>query len=477
MHVVWPVVETKPFVSGWHLDCICDHLQAQWQGDIRNLLINVPPRHTKSLTCAVLFPAWTWLQDPSFQWLWNTYAQNLSTRDSVKCRRLIQSRVYRTLLDRAVERWGYNDAGFRITTDQNTKTRFENDKGGYRLASSVGGTNTGEGGDAIGVDDPHNVLRVESRTDREAITTWWDDVMSTRLNDPRTGFRTVIMQRSHAQDLSGYLLKKHEAGIEEWAHLKLPAHYTGSNCIMTGIGWEDPRNKVGEPLHPERIGHAELDRIAASLTPYGTAAQLEQEPVPKEGSMFDRVNFKIVEGFDHSLIDATVRYWDKAASETKGSAYSAGVRMHRLRGHRGLPTFIIDSVIRGRWSFKEREDVIKATAKSDAQEFGRLDVNTYIEQEPGSGGKESAQSTIANLAGYIIEADRPIGDKATRARPLAVQVQGHNVSLLEAAWNMAFLDEITLFPKSDFKDQTDAASGGFAKINPATEDAEEIGTW
>ena len=149
----WPVVEpSTPFVPGWHIDAIIQHLEAVTGGQIRNLLINVPPRHMKSLLVAVFWPVWEWIRWPQRRWLFSSYSAQLSIRDSVKCRRLIESPWYQ-------ERWADR---FALTSDQNTKGRFDNNRSGYRLSTSVGGSATGEGGDRIVCDDPNNVNEVES---------------------------------------------------------------------------------------------------------------------------------------------------------------------------------------------------------------------------------------------------------------------------------------------------------------------------
>src|SRR5207253_2763107 len=117
----------------------------------------------KSLLVSVFWPMWEWTTHPSRRWLFASYAQTLSIRDSLKCRRLIQSDWYQA-------RWGHK---FALTSDQNAKVRFDNDATGYRLATSVGGVGTGEGGDRIVVDDPHNVLEAESDAVRKGTLLWW----------------------------------------------------------------------------------------------------------------------------------------------------------------------------------------------------------------------------------------------------------------------------------------------------------------
>ena len=161
----WPIIEPgTPYKHGWHIDAICDHLEAVTNGDIKRLLINIPPRHMKSILVSVMWPVWEWVQMPHLRYVYSSYAYALSTRDSVKSRRLIQSQWYQ-------RRWGDK---FAILGDQNEKVRYENDKHGFRLATSVTGLGTGEGGDRIVVDDPHNVREAESDVQRSGVLMWWD---------------------------------------------------------------------------------------------------------------------------------------------------------------------------------------------------------------------------------------------------------------------------------------------------------------
>src|SRR5215470_14376711 len=273
----WVIVEpSTAFVPGWHIDAIIDHLEAVTRGQIRNLLINVPPRHMKSLLVSVFWPAWEWIRCPERRWLYSSYGAQLSIRDSVKCRRLIESPWYQR----------YWCERFRLTTDQNTKTRFDNDRSGYRIATSVGGAATGEGGDRIVCDDPHNVQEAESDSVRKGTLDWWDIVMSTRVNDPKTAAKVVVMQRCHQQDLSGHLLE--QGG---WEHLCLPAEYEGPQCT-TSIGWTDPRTEHGELLWPERFGPQEIESLKRSLGSYAAAGQLQQRPSPAGGGIFKRYWFR-----------------------------------------------------------------------------------------------------------------------------------------------------------------------------------------
>ena len=208
---MWDSIEPGAFKDNWHIGIICEHLQAVTQGEIQRLIINIPPRCMKSISVSCGWPAWTWAQrgdapleaGPGTRFLYAAHSLALSVRDSVKTRRIIESPLY--------QQW-YGD---RITLedDQNTKIRFDNKQKGYRLATSVGGSLTGDGGDILVMDDPLNATDAQSEVVREACNDWWDTSMSTRLNDESTGAIVVIMQRLHENDFTGYLLDKID---EEW---------------------------------------------------------------------------------------------------------------------------------------------------------------------------------------------------------------------------------------------------------------------
>lgn len=273
-HIVEPGVQ---FVANWHIDAICDHLEACVRGEIRNLLITMPPRHMKSLASSVMMHPWLWISRPHTRFLCSSYAGPLAIRDALKSRRIINSPWYQ-------DRWG---GVYQLTSDQNAKIRFENNRTGLRLATSVEGIGTGEGGDFVIVDDPHNVTEGESEVERQNVIDWWDGTMSTRLNDPKTGVRIIIMQRVHEQDLAANVLK--QGG---YVHLNLPAEFEGRKN-RTLIGFEDPRTKKGELLWPARFDRASLEEIKLRLGPYRASGQLQQRPTPVEGGILKRTYFRL----------------------------------------------------------------------------------------------------------------------------------------------------------------------------------------
>lgn len=283
----WHIVEpgTK-FQDNWHLKVICQHLEAVSSGKIRNLIINIPPRSMKSLLVSVLWPAWDWTRKPTRKWLFSSYGQALATRDAVKMRRLVQHPWYKA-------RWGKDSAHAKLpegpgavvlTGDQNEKIRYENDKLGYRISTSVGGLGTGEGGDIIVCDDPHNVQQAESDAVRESTLTWWNETMSTRGNDPETVCRVIVMQRVHEFDLTADQLQK-----GGWDLLCLPMEYEKDHPTPshTALHFRDPRRLDGELLWPGRYTTKALRDIKRLLGKYGTAGQLQQRPTPRGGGMFE----------------------------------------------------------------------------------------------------------------------------------------------------------------------------------------------
>ena len=437
----WHIVEPdRSFIPGWHIAAICEHLEAIWAGTIRNLLINLPPGHCKSRLCNVFFPAWVFIRNPSARFFHASYAQELATRDSVDCRYVIESDWYQ-------QRWGHL---VRLVDDQNQKIKFGTSARGWRMATSVGGRGTGEHPNFVIIDDPHNVRQAESDAERLDCLKWWDATMASRglLLGVR---KVVIMQRLHVSDLSGHIINR-----GDFDHICLPYRYEPDRMKPTAIGWTDPRTESGEILWPEVP--EQMKQVFASFAPRLDAGQLQRRPIPEGGAMFKRDWFIIVPWLP-SKAQIAVRYWDKAASGDQGD-YSAGVLIVSY-DH----LWYVADVIRGRWSIRQRNQIILNTARADEARFPQ--VATVVEQEPGSGGKESAQFTIHQLAGMRVRADKVTGSKEVRAQPFADQCEAGNVRIVKAAWNSSFIDELCVFPAGDFDDQVDAASGAFAHITKA----------
>lgn len=435
----WHVLEPgAPYVHGWHIDALAEHLAAVTNGEINRLLINIPPGTMKSMLTGVFWPAWEWGPRgmPHLRVIGASHEEGLAIRDNMKMRRLVASDWYQS-------RWP-----IALMGDQNAKTKFENDSTGFRQACAVKSM-TGNRGDRVSWDDPHSVEAAISQAHRETALRVFQETLPTRLNSPEHSAIIVTMQRLHESDVSGHIISS-DLG---YVHLMLPMEFEPARKCKTIIGFEDPRTEEGELLFPARFPRAVVDRDKKVMGSYATAGQLQQRPAPRAGGFFDWASLKIVREIPAGVVKV-VRYWDKAGTEG-GGAWTAGVKMASLADGR----FIVLDVVRGQWEAPSREKAIKQAAALDD-----VGVDIWIEQEPGSGGKESAQATVKNLAGYTIRSERATGEKALRAEPYSVQVEAGNVLVLDRPWAQDFIDEHKTFPLGKYKDQIDAASGAFNKL-------------
>jgi len=294
----WHVFDPADFVGNWHLEDLCDHLEAVARGYASRLLINVPPRTAKTNITSICFVAWVWAQrekgplmGPQVSFFYASYAERLALEHSLKCRRLIESRWYQ-------KHWG---SRFKLMADRNTASHFENDKGGYRMASSVDARATGYGADLLVADDPHLVKEAESELVRESVVRWWSETMPSRLNNRQTGAMIVVMQRVHEGDLAGHIL----ANDLGYVHFCVPMSYVpcqhvnvwNGDKIETVIGeevdeideesvfWVDRRREDGDLLWPERFPASEVAKIEKELGPYAYAGQFQQDPAPRGGGI------------------------------------------------------------------------------------------------------------------------------------------------------------------------------------------------
>lgn len=283
----WPLVEPRPFRDNWHIQAIAEHLEAISRREIKRLIINIPPGHMKSLSVGVFWPTWEWLSNPTTRFMFTSYAQQLTTRDSLKCRRIIET-IGGAYEGSLLQRVGYKGllellgSNWELTSDQREKMKFENTEFGYRIATSIGGMGTGEGGDILVVDDPHKADEVESDVERQNVIDWFDGTLSTRLRDPN-GAVVLVMQRLHQEDATGHLLS--QGG---WEHLCLPAEFEREHPHR----WpKDPRTADGELLWPDYFDRERLDDLKVKLG-HRASGQLQQRPSPAEGFMFKRDNFR-----------------------------------------------------------------------------------------------------------------------------------------------------------------------------------------
>lgn len=437
----WHVLEPdQPYVHGWHIDAISEHLEAVTLGQILRLLVNVPPGTMKSLLIGVFWPTWEWgpKNRASYRYLGTSHALHLAIRDNVKCRRLVESEWYQ-------ERWP-----IKLVGDQNAKGKFENTATGFREAMAFTGM-TGSRGHRVLIDDPISVDGAKSEADRAAVNNTFEQSVTLRLNDPKTSAIIMIMQRLHEMDPSGLIVAK-DYGYE---HLMLPMEFEPGRRCKTSIGFEDPRTKDGELLFPERFPREVVERDKKPLGAYGTAGQFQQRPAPMGGGMFKRGKVEIVDAPPKKLWK-TVRGWDFASTpDNPGSAATAGVKM--AMDHDEV-VYVLD-VFHDRLSPLGVDRALKNCASADGKTCTQ-DIPT----DPGQAGKDSAGHRTRLLHGYTVMTSPESGSKEERAGPYASQWEAGNIKLVRGPWNDAYLIELESFPVGSFADQVDASSRAYNQL-------------
>ncbi|PZQ49742.1 MAG: hypothetical protein DI556_09735 [Rhodovulum sulfidophilum] len=416
------------------------------------LAIQAPPQHGKSYqildflawllgrhsvypeTCGVL------AQHEGLREVYASFSDRLGVRANLRLQRIFRSERFQKIFP-----------GFRLPGRSDPELCNRDiieipGTEGYFRNTTVAGSITGEGLDLGVVDDPIKGRKdASSPTIRDTAWNWFTDDLFTRFSD--FGAFLMILTRWHVDDPLGRLIEAKERGeYPELTVLRYPA-----------VAEEDePHRQRGEALFPEHKSLEFLLRRKALMLESSWESLYQQAPFVASGDMFPIERFTIIDVMPpRSEITASVRYWDKAGTKDGEGAETSGTLMHRLRDG----TFVIEHVAHGRWGALEREQKIKAWTEAD----GFL-TRVFVEQEPGSGGKESAERTIINLAGFIVAADRPTGDKAVRAEPYAAQVQAGAVKLLRGDWNRPFLEEHEQFPNGKLKDMVDSSSGAFVKV-------------
>lgn len=467
----WHVLEPgNTYASNWHIDAICDHLEAARAGEIRRLLINIPPRHMKSLAVSVFWPPWRWTFEPHLKFLTASHTSPLSQRDATKSRDLILSSWYQS-------RW----PNVRLKGDVNRLTRYENTSTGYRIATHVGG-GTGDGGDVLILDDPHEATDAMSDAKRSAAINWHGNTFASRFNDLRTGVEVVIMQRLHEKDLAGHLLE--QGG---WEHLCLPAKYEPAHPFV----WpDDPRNPSNPPIEgigqgadallwPDRIPGAELDKLASDMTAYVAAGQLQQRPAPREGAMLKRAHWRY---YDPSLsfyspaerfgpeqvqhlpkFDRIVHAWDTSVKDRSTSDFVSGQVWGCHNAHRYLLRL-----------YHERAG-LNATIEAmlELREWGdALWPHTphYVIIEAAATGPDAAKEIRGRVQG-VVDPIPAKGSKEMRAEAAGTALEGHNLFLpgyadadmsgydpRTPAAVQAFVEELAVFNNGNHDDQVDAWS-------------------
>jgi predicted phage terminase large subunit-like protein len=469
----WHVVEpATPLQNNWHVDAICDHLEAVARGQIRKLLINIPPGHAKSLLVAVLWPAWVWTWRPDWRSLWGSYAGDLALRDSVKCRTLVESEWY---VDRFRRDWTHGGLEtWRLSSDQDTKTVFENTRSGFRMALGVGGKGTGFRGNCVGVDDPLNAREAFSKIIRDSTAEWWDKTMSTRVNDPQRDSFVMVMQRLHDDDTSAHVLE--QGG---YVHLCLPSEFEPERrCRTTWAGhtFEDPRQKEGDLLFPARFPRPVLEE-AKTVLGDDYDGQHQQRPNPEGGGMFKKewwrffrydtdapAHFERPKGCNEiptRVIISLGWRWDavvisldcsfKSVTEAKTKGKGPDHVSFTVWGTRGADRFLLYRFNKP-IGFTETLEQFREVCKLFPRAYKKL-------VEDKANGPAVINSLTHEISGII--PITPEGGKESRANAIAPQVKAGNVYIWEGLGTLSvaqYVGEFASFPRGRHDDDVDSTS-------------------
>lgn len=415
-----------PYQPNWHIDLIAEHLNACTQGEIPRLIINMPPRALKSLSISVAWPAWLLGQNPAIRIMAASYAMPLSLKFSQDCRLLLSEPWYHDIFPNT-----------RILRGSDEKAKFITTRRGYRLATSVGTSIIGEGGNVLIVDDPLNPQQAMSPSQRQRTSEWFEQAFLPRLDDKQRGCVVVVMQRLHADDLTGHLLSQGN----HWHHLCLPAIAERRTVLefrdLTII------REAGSLLHSEREDQTILDRAQQELGSHAFAAQYLQSPISQEASMIHAEWLRSYDRLPEAEPRRIVQSWDTAIKA--GSAHDASACATWLEFEDGL--YLTDmSVLRA-----EYPELKRAILKLAEQ----YQPHAILIEDKASGQsllQDLRRETHLPLIGIT-----PRGDKLTRLASVSAMIEAGQVYLPRyAAWRAAFEQELFSFPHGAHDDQVDA---------------------
>jgi predicted phage terminase large subunit-like protein len=425
---------------GWWTQEVSDELQAFYSdmaaGKRPKLALMAPPQIGKSSAISD-FTSWVAGKNSDLNIIFASYSDDLGIRTNMELQRAMTSPTYRKIFART-------EIGCQGWQCNNNLIEFGGHKGSFRNTTVMSAI-TGFGLNLGIIDDPvKGHQEANSKVVRDRVWNWYCDDCFTRF--AVNAGQLVIMTRWHVDDLLGRALQK----SPDWKVLRYPA-----------IATEDERyRRKGEALFPEFKPLDFLEERRKLYTAASWEALYQQNPIVVGGGILPIDKMQVLPFLDKSKIRQTVRYVDKAATIEEWGKYTAMVRMHAMKDG----SYIISHIARGKWTSLEREENMKRLAQADKAEFG-WNYEIGVEQEPGSGGKESAEATIRNLAGFRAFADKVTGSKEVRAEPFAAQVQGGNVHLIAGNWVTAWYDEYESYPTGRYKDQVDAAAGAFNRLS------------
>jgi predicted phage terminase large subunit-like protein len=422
----------------WHIEVMAAKLEACRQGKIRRLIINIPPRHLKSLCASIALPAWLLGHNPAEEIICVSYAQDLSDKLARDCRSIMTSDWYRRTF------------ATRLSAQRQSVQEFVTTGQGYRLATSIGGVLTGRGANFIIIDDPLKPEQAMSDAQRKAANDWNDNTLYSRLNDKQQGCIIVIMQRLHENDLVGHVLEQ-----EGWEVVRFPAIAEEDELhqIETPYGPAQFERREGEVLHPERESREILDNIRSTLGELNFAGQYQQSPAPAGGGLIKAEWFKYYGPNERpERFDQVVQSWDTANKLSEISDYSVCTTW----GIKGKQIFLLH-VLRKRMEYPDLKRAVHAQAQ--------IHRATIVLIEDKASGTQLLQELIREGL-RVARGYKPEHDKVMRLHAQTATIEnGFVVVPREAAWLADYLHELTTFPNAKYDDQADSTSQALAWIN------------
>src|SRR5438034_1575462 len=413
----------------WHLEVIAAKLTAVREGKIRRLIINLPPRHLKSLMASIAFPAWCLGHDSSAQILSVSYAQDLADKLARDCRGIMISPWYRQIFPT------------RLAPQRQAVQEFITTRQGYRLATSTGGVLTGRGADFMLIDDPLKPEEALSKARREATNEWYANTLYSRLNDKCSGAIVIIMQRLNEDDLVGHVL-----GQEPWEVVCFPAIAEAEEVHEIETIW-GPRcftRRQGEALHPARESLATLDHIRRTIGEYNFAGQYQQSPAPLGGGLVKEAWFKRYgEKERPESFERIVQSWDTANKATELSDFSVCTTW----GVRGKNLYLL-GLLRQRLEYPALKRAVRQQRD--------LSAASVVLIEDKASGTQLIQELIADGC-YGVTRYQPTIDKIMRLHAQTAMIENGFVYIPETApWLAEYLHELTVFPNGKHDDQVDS---------------------
>src|SRR5579864_4162210 len=445
VHEAWSILEpVSTLVWNWHLDLICEYLtlirDEEFKtvcGDLEGVIFNVPPRTMKSLLISVFFPIWVWTTRPSSRFMFVSYSEKLSTQHSVFRRSIIESPWYQ-------KEWG---SVFSLSHDQNVKSHYGNSARGTMFSTGMQATATGMGGDVLIFDDPLNPEQAISQVEREAVNLRFDTTFRSRINDPATGVKIIIMQRLHELDLTGHVLARESS---RWKHVSLPAiaekdekpwHLSDGTHLAT--------RKAGDLLWPARLPQSFLDSQRVGMGSWAFNGQYQQTPAPLDGGIIKRQWVRFYRQLPEKF-EFMVQSWDCTFSGGSENDFVAG----QVWGRSGGKYFMLPYRTYDRLDFGPTMAAIKACHAKYPQ------ANAVLIEDKANG-----PAIISELQKEIpgVVPVNPEGGKLARAQATAPLWESGSIELPDpqlfgCAWVEDYLHNICTFPKAAHDDDVDATS-------------------